>query len=90
MPTQDNPIIHIVLNRKGGIGKSTLSTMLAQWKVELAPGCVTSISTVGTGEARGMVARVGSLVPAVSDRSGPLGGPTRCTTLSEARRMETT
>ena len=45
MPTHDNPIIHIVLNGKGGIGKSTLPTMLAQWKVELAPGCVTCIDT---------------------------------------------
>jgi cellulose biosynthesis protein BcsQ len=32
MPTHDNPFIHIVLNGKGGIGKSTLATMHAQWK----------------------------------------------------------
>lgn len=45
MAAHDNPKIHIVLNGKGGIGKSTLAAMLAQWKVELDSGCVTCIDT---------------------------------------------
>lgn len=36
MPTHDNPIIHLVLNGKGGIGKSTAAAFLAQWRIASA------------------------------------------------------
>lgn len=45
MPTHDSPKIHLVMNGKGGIGKSTSAAFLAQWLTGDDPQRATCIDT---------------------------------------------